>query len=155
MVEDYVNKLCDIFSEADRQAVICAVWFHDIGRLEGMHEGHDVYGAKEAQRILQGAGISQSVIEKVVDACCGHRCKEVKPKTLEGKILASADAMSHFNRTFPLRVFAHNISKGLSFEDTISKLRAKLERDFNEKIQFEEAREMARERYEAWKKILS
>ena len=155
VVEVYAHKLCDLFLHADREAVICAVWFHDIGRLEGIDEGHDVYGGNEAQRLLEGAGISSKIIEKVVDACLGHRCKEVKPKTLEGKILSSADAMSHFHGTLPLRIFASKISQGISFEDTLSKLRLKLERDFNEKIQFEEAREMVRERYEAWRKILS
>lgn len=57
-VERFSNLLCYKFPEADRDIVVLGVWFHDIGRLRGHDEGHDVYGAEEAKRVLGSEGIS-------------------------------------------------------------------------------------------------
>jgi len=152
-VERFANVLCDKFPEADRDIVGLGVWFHDIGRLRGQDEGHDVYGAEEAKRVLDDKDFDSGKIEKVYAVCRSHRCKDVKPESLEAKILATADAMSHFTHSFYFRLFQFYKDE-LSFEEIKEKVRQKLERDFNDKIAFDEGREEVRDRYEAMKLVL-
>lgn len=152
-VERLANSLCDQFPEADRDVVGLSVWFHDIGRLRGCEEEHDVYGAQEAKKVLSEKGFPSEKTELVYQACLAHRCKEIKPESLEAKILATADAMSHFSHGFYLRLF--QVLKGrMSFGEIRDLVRKKLERDYNDKIFFNQAREEIRERYQALKLIL-
>lgn len=67
--------------------------------------------------------------------------------------MATADGMSHFFHGFYLRGLPH-LTKTMGFEKAIEKGKEKLERDFNKKIFFDEAREKVRERYNAWKIVL-
>jgi putative nucleotidyltransferase with HDIG domain len=152
-VERYANLLCDKFPEADRDVVGLGVWFHDIGRLRGHDEGHDVYGAEEAKKVLKNEGYPSDKIDGVYEVCRAHRCKDVKPESLEAKILATADAMSHFTHSFYFRLFQFYKDEK-SFEEIREIVRKKLERDFNDKIAFDEGRDEVRDRYEAMKLVL-
>ncbi len=77
-----------------------------------------------------------------------HRCKKYKPQTLEQKILATADAISHFKPPFYL--WFSTISTKPLKEQLESNLQ-KLERDYNEKIFFEDERNSVRKEYEVLK----
>jgi HD superfamily phosphodiesterase len=155
VVEEMANWLCDQLPEADREVVILAVWFHDIGRLEGIEDGHDVYGAKKSRERLSETDISLEKIELVAEACLAHRAEEVKPASLEAKILATADAMSHFTSPlFYFRVIEH-YRKTKTLEETLKIISNKLERDYEEKMVIEIGRVRVSEKYEAWKKILN
>jgi len=153
-VERLANWLCDVYPEANRDVVGLGVWFHDIGRLRGIDDGHDVYGANEAKKIMSGKGFSELVTDKVYDVCRTHRASDAKPISLEAKILATADAMSHFTHDFYLRLFSHYSGK-ISYQEIISKISKKLERDYNDKIIFDEAKEKVSKKYKAWKEIIS
>jgi HD superfamily phosphodiesterase len=152
-VERFANLLCDKHTEADRDIVGLGVWFHDVGRLRGQDEGHDVYGAEEARRVLTEKNYSPDKIERVFEVCRAHRCKNIKPESLEAKIVATADAMSHFTHSFYFRLFQFYIND-LSFDQIREKAYQKLERDFNDKIAFDEGREEVRRQYEAMKLVL-
>lgn len=152
-VERFANLLCDKHPDADRDVVGLGVWYHDIGRLRGQDEGHDVYGAEEAKKVLGDEGFSPDKIERVYEVCRSHRCKDVKPESLEAKILATADAMSHFTHSFYFRLFQFYKDE-LTFEEIKDKVRQKLERDFNDKIAFDEGRDEVKEQYEAMKIVL-
>lgn len=151
-VEKYANVLCDKFPEADRNIVGLGVWFHDIGRLRNIDEGHDIYGAEESSKVLEGKA-SQEVIDRVYEVCRAHGCKDVKPVSVEAKILSTADAMSHFSHGFYMRLFQY-LKDENSFEEIKDMINKKLERDFNDKIAFDEGREEVRGIYEAMKLIL-
>ncbi len=151
-VERYGNILCDKFPKANRDAVILGVWFHDLGRLRGHDEAHDVYGAEEAKKTLTKDGYSNDKVALVYEICRAHRCKDVRPESLEAKILATADAMSHFTHSFYIRLF-QAYKDELSFEEIKKNVLKKLDRDYNDKIAFDEGREEVRNRYEAMKLI--
>lgn len=152
-VERFANLLCDKHPDADRDIVGFGVWFHDIGRLRGQDEGHDVYGAEEAKRVLIKEGVDTDKIKRVYEVCRSHGCKDVKPESLEAKILATADAMSHFTHSFYFRLFQYYKDE-LTFEEIKDKILQKLERDFNDKIAFDEGRDEVRKQYEAMKVVL-
>ena len=153
-VERFANLLCNKHPEADRDIVGLGVWFHDIGRLRGQDEGHDVFGAEEAKRVLSKEDYPADKTERVYEVCRSHRCKDVQPESLEAKILATADAVSHFTHAFYFRLFQHYQGE-MSFDEIREVVRKKIERDFNDKMFFDEAREEVRDKYEAMKTVLS
>jgi HD superfamily phosphodiesterase len=148
VVEKMAAWLCKLYPQADKDIVGLAVWFHDVSRFEGKDEGHDLLGAKIAEKELSKMGFSKNKINQVKMACLSHRSKELKPATLEARILASADAMSHFVGGLYLRL-VHKYAKEMGFEKAIEHLKRKLDRDYREKITFEEAQILIRERYKA------
>jgi len=152
-VERFANLLCDKFPEADRDIVGLGVWFHDIGRLRGYEKDHDVYGAEEAQKVLAKKGFPTDKIKRVYEVCRTHRCTDVQPESLEAKILATADAMSHFTHGFYFRLFQHYQDK-MDFDEIRKLVRKKLERDFNKKILFDEAKKEVQDIYEAMRLVL-
>ncbi|NOY89498.1 MAG: HD domain-containing protein [FCB group bacterium] len=152
-VERCANRLCDKYSQADRDIVCLGVWFHDIGRLRGYDKKHDIYGAEEARKILSQAGLPSAKIEKVYEVCRSHKCEDVQPKSLEAKILATADAMSHFMHTVYLRLFLYYQTE-MTFDESRILIRKKLERDFNRKIFFKEVKNQLRKKYEAMRFVL-
>ena len=112
VVEKLALDLCTLYPKANRYAVILGVWFHDIGRAHGHNEEHDLYGANYAKKILKKNNFDQDFIDLVVNSCKTHSCSENgNPDSLEGKILATADALSHYHNGFYLRIF-HSWSKG-------------------------------------------
>ena len=92
--------------EANRDVVMLSVWLHDIYYLIDMsrEEEHAALGADEAVKILKEKGFSNEVVKGVEHAIRAHSCKNVKPETVEAKILATADAMSHFTPEFYLSI---------------------------------------------------
>lgn len=68
--------------------------------------------------------------------------------------MATADAMSHFNHGFYLRIIEH-FRKHNDFQTTKAIVLKKLNRDYNEKILFPEAKDKIRPVYEAWMVILN
>lgn len=153
VVEKLANQLCDFYPKADREAVLLSVWFHDIGHIRKKKK-HDLYGAKEAKRILKPHNIPKEKIDLVYEICRSHRCEEIKPKSLEVKILATADAMSHLFNAFYCRLFFEK-QFGKTFEENKKAILKKLERDFHNKILLPKAKKIVKPLYEAWKKILS
>lgn len=154
VVEQLANWLCDEITEADRDVVVLSVWFHDKGRLVGIDDGHDVYGAKAAKERLSQTDLPPEKIELVANACLTHRAEEIKPETLEARILATADAMSHFiSPNLYFRVFDH-YRKSKSFEESIDIVSQKIERDYTQKMLFDLAKNKIKAKYEAWKAVL-
>jgi hypothetical protein len=152
-VEKHASWLCDLYPNANRDVVGLAVWFHDIGRLEGINDGHDQYGAAEAQKVLSANHFPQDMIDLVTAACAAHRAEEVKPVTIEAKILATADAMSHFIHSFYVRIIESR-RKTTEFHQALALIKLKLDRDFNEKISLPEAKAKIKPIYDAWCVIL-
>lgn len=152
-VEHLANLLCDDFQNADRDLVGLGVWFHDIGRLRGQDENHDVVGAEIAKETLLSNGVSKERAKRVYDICRSHRCSDVMPKSLEAKILATADAMSHFKHSFYIRLIPIYMEE-LTFEEAKLKVLKKINRDYKEKIAFDQARDAVKEKYVALRLIL-
>ena len=120
---------------------------HDLARLDDL-EPHDEISSEKAYSMLLEEGFKKELAEDAKKTILTHRCKKHKPKTLEQKILATADAMSHFKTPFYFW-FSSISSKPL--KEQLEGNARKIERDYNEKIFFEDERESVKKEYEALK----
>lgn len=95
---------------ADEEVVEVAAWLHDISRIKAMDEGHHIYGAEEAGKVLQGLGYAADKIEAVKACILTHSSDEnYPPQTLEAKIIASADALPVFDDFLSVVLLANKI----------------------------------------------
>ncbi|MFA4833377.1 MAG: HD domain-containing protein [Patescibacteria group bacterium] len=139
----------------DRKQVELAALLHDIGRLpysDKKDETHHIIGAKEAEKILRKLKYSGNKIKEIQRVIICHRGSDfIKPKTVLEKIIANADAMSHFD-TLPL--FYYWRAKGCnSFNEVTDWVEKKLSRSW-QKITLPRAKSIIKERYLSDKKIL-
>ncbi len=133
--------------DGDLEVVWLSAILHDIAQLE-MEENHEVLGSQKAYEMLLEKGFEIEIAEKVRDAILTHRVNRYKPENLEQKILATADAISYFSTAHYLWI-AH-ISKK-SFGELMEKFSEKIERDYNEKILFEDEKKIMGKQYEVLK----
>jgi putative nucleotidyltransferase with HDIG domain len=166
VVEKLAMELCDKYPEANRDAVTLMVFLHDIGRADNHSEDHDLYGSEYARKLLTENEFPPDFVDLVAQGCKTHSCDDFgQPTSLEGKILATADAMSHFQRGFYLRIFyAWNqkadkmhypeLENNQNFANLKEKLFAKMDRDFNSKIFFPEAKNAVLPLYQAWQQTI-
>jgi len=84
---------------ADREVLELAALLHDHASVSDLklYKNHHIHGAREAGEILKKLNFPDEKIKQVQKCIKNHR-GSVKSKrtTIEEKILASADAMSHF-----------------------------------------------------------
>ena len=137
--------------KADTEVCQLAALLHDFGSLKFGEENHEITGQAEAQKILSNLDYSQKLIDQVKECINSHRgSKDIKPKTLEAKIVANADAMAHFNSIPAL------LRIGLNKYDKNERLATnwvleKLEKDWTKKLTIPEAKTMVQEKYYAAK----
>jgi uncharacterized protein len=152
-VVKYSLLLAKKYKVKDKELVEIAAWLHDIGRLPKIgkklqkENEHHIIGARKAEKILKKLCYPAGKIENVKRIVLAHRghYSEFLPKTIEEKIIANADAMSHFE-VLPLLVFWRTI-RGFSFEDTLDWIKGKMERGWKIKITLPEAKKMVRKKY--------
>lgn len=140
-------------SGADREVVEIAAWLHDSTIGTHGNKEHNITGAKEAERVMRKLGYPENKIKMVHHAIISHRCKKgYFPRTLEAKILATADAVAHLD-TF---LFLPWIAKrnGLGVKETFDWISEKFDRDWEKKIFFPEMKKAAREKFLTRKKLL-
>ncbi len=138
--------------EANKSVVLLGVWLHDTQRIRGIKGDHQAIGAQEAEKIMLDFDIDKDTIEQVKQIILTHSCDNEMPTTLEGKILASADAMAHYVNDFYLQI-------ATTGERNLQELKEwaleKLDRDFNKKIFFDFAKKEIEERHNALKKVFT
>jgi putative nucleotidyltransferase with HDIG domain len=132
---------------ADLEIVWLSAIFHDLGQFEDL-KTHEEISVKKAKKILKEKGFSDDTVNKVCQTILTHRVNKYKPETLEQKILATADAMSHFKA--PHYIWLSRASKK-SLEELFTKLDKKIERDYMEKIFFDAERESIKKEYDILK----
>ncbi len=145
-VIEYSKQMAEKY-KADIEAVWLGAILHDIARLND-EEPHDEIGSEKACKMLIEKGFDKKLAEKVKSIILTHRCRKYPPETLEQKILASADAMAHFLPPFYLWIGKYSNKKFA--EITEGNLR-KIERDYNEKIFFEDEKKIVEEQYKILK----
>lgn len=137
---------------ADENIVWLGALLHDIAYLHDM-EPHDEIGSVKAFEMLKAKGFSDEIAEKVKEVVLKHSCRgDHQPVTLEERIVASADSMAHLSA--PFYEWVARYSKR-NFWDLISRDLEKVERDFNEKIFFEDEKKMVQGEYNVLKKWFS
>ncbi len=145
-------KLADLL-KADKEILETAAYLHDIARISGKEGDHHIKGAEMAREILTKVGYEKPFIEKVSYCIQNHGSAFKECKTLESKILNSADAMAHIESVAWL-IWLITASDKMSLKDAFEWVDKKVDKGWNKKIQLPEAREMARPKYEAAKIIL-
>lgn len=104
-VKKFAKELLKKLPEANKEIVLLGVWLHDLQRVRGIKGDHAKMGAVEAEKVMNQFGYSEKIIKHVKEMILAHSCNtRLLPKTLEGKILASADAMSHYVNDFYLTI---------------------------------------------------
>ena len=138
---------------ANKEVVEVAALLHDIGRSEKIagkyntENDHHIIGEKEAEKVMKEVGFEQDFIDKVKHCVLTHRGRKgPAPETVEAKIIASADAMSHFD-TF-LDLFDWFIKSTNNFEEAVTSIGQKMERNWEKKL-LPEAKEMKKDKYDA------
>ncbi len=152
-VERQVNFLLKKLPKANKEVVLLAVWLHDSQRIRGIKGHHSKIGAKQAARIMKEFGYEEKIIKEVQEVIISHSCdSKDMPKTLEAKILASADAMSHYQNNFYLHIAVSGYRNLEEFKKFGLK---KLKRDYNKKIFFPFAKKAIKERHDILMKLFT
>ena len=157
IVAGYAGELAKRYGANADLAVAGAV-LHDI--VDAVRPRHDPRHKAESERLarefLKDAGFTEEEILIVVDdAIRFHSCHgDEKPRSPEGKILATADALSHLKTDFYDYAVQSMKERGELHEKISQWIFEKIERDFHKKIAFDEVREEARTDYERIKNLL-
>lgn len=153
IVVKYAKLLAKKF-KVDEETIELAALLHDIGRFRHGGKDHEITGVAEAEKILKEHGYPKKVIDEVKHCVASHRgSKDVKPETLIAKIIANADAMSHFD-IIPGLIKVGLKKYGRDIEKAMLWLNEKIERDWNKKLTIPEAKEMTKEKYDAFKLLV-
>lgn len=156
-VGEKTEQLCNRF-KGNKEVAVAAALLHDIADSVMQRENpeHEQISLDIARRVCKKAGYSEEQIRIIVDdICLKHSCHNgVVPQSHEGKIVATADACAHFETEFYLYAFNHGSSFGdyAWMKQWMSK---KLDRDFRDKIFFDEVRREIEPIYHSLKKICS
>lgn len=153
-VVKYAKELAKTY-KVDIELVELAALLHDIGRIDIRHdEDHHIVGVPEAEKILKKFHYSEKVIEEVKHTVASHRTsKGPKPKTMIAKIVANADAISHFD-ILPVFFWWRKGNKEYTFEKTLDWVKNKIENDWKKKITLPRAKRISEKKYKANKLIL-
>lgn len=152
MGEKFSEVLVRELTKADRIVVLLGVWLHDLQRVRGLAGDHQTVGAREAVKVMKTYGYEKSAIDKVESIILTHSCSKNKPASVEGKILATADAMSHYYNDFFLRIA---LTGQRDLKDYKVWVLEKLNQNYNQKIFFVSAKKKIKQRHELYKKIFT
>ncbi|MFA5856102.1 MAG: HD domain-containing protein [Candidatus Pacearchaeota archaeon] len=156
---EYAYQLVDIV-ESDKEIAILGTWLHDISKISWYSKpkrdrnNHHINGSKESGRILSKLGYDPLRTKLVQECVLRHSTdKRYHPKTIEEKIVVSADSLSHLYNVPRLckQAYSNNTS---SIKDDTEWLINKCE-NLIAKMEIPEARNMAIKRYEQIKQLFS
>lgn len=152
-VEKFAKELLKKLPKADNEIVLLGVWLHDLQRVRGIKGDHAKMGVVEAEKVMRQFKYSEKAIKHVKEMILSHSCDtRLIPKTLEGKILASADAMSHYVNDFYLTIAVTGQRDLVSFKKWALE---KIDRDYNKKIFFDFAKRMTEKRCKVLKEVFT
>jgi len=153
IVTNFASQLADRY-HAKKDLCVAAAMLHDIADVSMKRDNprHKEESEAIARKLLKETGFSDEEIRIVVDdAMRFHSCHNGEsPATLEGKILAGADALAHLKTDF-YKHFVSPMGERWTFDEVRERVLPKIERDFGKKILFDDLREETRPYYEALK----
>ena len=142
--------------KANLEVLELAALLHDYANLvdnKKYNKEHHKYGAIFAKEILSKYGVSEEIKNNVADCIYTHRGSvNVKPKTIEAKIIKSADAMSHITELAAMFSLAYGIHRFELTEGAVW-LKNKLERSWKKTMAA--GKKIVKEDYETAIKILN
>lgn len=144
--------------KADIDQSVAAALLHDISDavMSRFAPGAEQRSLEIAEELLLKCGFSEDDVQVIVyDAIKNHSCRDGKlPDTLPGKILATADALAHFNTDFYLFA-AHGFGSDRTYDEYISWLDRKIEKDYHVRLAFEDTKKATTGRYKFFKELVS
>lgn len=155
----FVADLTEKIAKAQGAKVDLAVagaLLHDIADavMERKNPSHEDESLKIAERLLKESGFSAEDTAFVVDEIIKpHSCKELMPTTLEGKVMATADGAAHFLTDFYPVFCWRNYGPQKDYQAFKNWMLAKMEKDVNKKLFFDDIKQEVMPRYEALKLI--
>ncbi|MDD5071510.1 MAG: HD domain-containing protein [Patescibacteria group bacterium] len=141
--------------KADLEVLELAAYLHDYAGILDykLYKNHHLHGARLAGKILAKLNFPRERIKKVQECIISHRGSvRLEHKSKEAKILASADAMSHFTELADMFYLTFGIH-GYKTLEGARWLKAKLERSWAKIMP--EGRKIVRADYETAKKIIN
>ncbi len=157
VVVDYADKIAKE-AKADSEICVLSALFHDIARPLGFFDEPQLMeeSLMVAEEMMEKQGYTKDKVQKVMEAIIPHSCNDKLPTTLEGKILATADALAHLMTDFYLLIGLNKwIGKSKDTEKYREWVLEKIERDFKKKIFFDPWKQKAEKRYNAIKLVFS
>lgn len=162
---DWILDNCEEAEEVDRNEAKIAVWTHDLGRVMGWSDYHHVASAQKTRQWLIDNGVNKDVAERVYSADLRHRASgDLQPESKLEKVIASADALSHFDgaekgtvegfmetKGFWYILWEEKIKDGAKNEEILERSFEKMERDATSKQGFDKSRTRAEKEYEFMK----
>jgi len=160
VVEDRVNWVLDNCSGAegvDRNEALIATWTHDLGRIMGWNDSHAGVSALKTRQWLLDNGLGQEIADRIFNANLRHGAQDrQQPEKQLERVIASADALSHFDgcesgsmedflerKGFWYLFWLDGIKKGSSDEQILKRSFKKMGRDASSKQGFKESKERA------------
>jgi HD superfamily phosphodiesterase len=140
--------------KADEELCELAALLHDYASVvnKDWYPEHHIHGARLAKEVLTKYKYPENKIKIVEECILSHRgSKLIKRTSVEAEILASADAMAHFDNISSLFYLAY-MTKKLHVSEAKSFILGKLERSWNKLIP--EAQEIVSPQYQAAKLLL-
>ncbi|HMT18488.1 MAG TPA: HD domain-containing protein [Candidatus Saccharibacteria bacterium] len=157
LVAKSAHELAEKYGASEELCEIAAL-LHDIADIEMARAiaGHEERSLAIAKELMLEVGYTDGEIALVVDdAIRYHSCHgDERPKSKEGLILATADSLAHLQTDFYIYA-AWSFGKTISLEELKNWVLKKIERDLNNKISFDDEREVARPDYEMIKELFS
>ena len=150
IVDSFAREVSETM-EVNPELARAAAMLHDIADAEMSRfaDAHEERSKEIAREFLETAEFTQDEIAVIVDDGIElHGCYDGnRPKSVEGQIFATADALAHINSDFYPHVF-NTLMADESEADRRAWVGKKIQRDFEHKICFDEMRENTRTRYE-------
>jgi HD superfamily phosphodiesterase len=154
-VADKAKELAERFN-ANTELAVAAGMLHDIADAVMSREDprHEQESMTIARSFLRATGFNDEEIRIVVDdAMKYHSCRGIDaPQTLEGKVMATADALVHLQTDFYDFAVNNFTVRGETNADISEWGLEKTDRDFNKKIFFPEIQEEVRPDFEREKR---
>jgi hypothetical protein len=143
--EKWANKILSNHPEADRETVLLAVWLHDIGQIIGEDTDHAVNSENEVRLFLPQLKVAASKIGEVAHCVRAHKCTDIQPRTIEAKILAVANSVSHMTDSYYI-CMVNKISRDVALK--------KLKKDCEISLLLSEMKEEIKPFCKSWKDLL-
>ncbi len=143
---------------ANEELVMASAMLHDVAdaemsRFDDRHKNRSIEIASD---FSLEAGFSEKEVEGIIDAIKYHNCRDGQaPSSLEGKVMATADAVAHLATNYYVLALEALVKEGKTKDQIQSWALPKIERDFKDKIFFDEVREEVRGDYVRVKAIFS
>ncbi len=152
-VAENADTLAERFG-ANKEYSRAAAMLHDIAdaKMSRFDEGHEEASLALSRQLLEDCGYTSEEVALIVDdAIRYHSCHDGKiPSSLEGKVLATADSLAHLTTNF--YELATDAFQGKKTPDQIREwVLKKLDRDFLNKILFDDIRDEVQPDYERLK----